>query len=130
MPRGTCRHAAGHEAWDPSSCAVPQLLLSQLQFARGRAGGERGATVWLVGLLMLAQHPAARAGLLRQAFGVRWDGRTSMGAHAGGNGIKVLKLGRRGVPVISISTLPESSRLKIVRLTLNSHDQKKKKEEI
>lgn len=71
MPRGTCRHAAGHEAWDPSSCAVPQLLLSQLQFARGRAGGERGATVWLVGLLMLAQHHAAQAGLLRQAFGVR-----------------------------------------------------------
>lgn len=52
----------------------------------------------------------------------------SKGANAGGNGIKVLKLGRRGVPVIPFSTLPESNRLKIVRLTSNSHDQKKKKE--
>lgn len=57
---------------DPSSCALPQLLLSQVQFARERAGGERGATVWLVGSLMLAQHPALLgAGLLRQAFGTR-----------------------------------------------------------
>lgn len=70
---------------------------------------------------------APAPGVRREATAVWWDGRTSIGAHAGGNGIKVLKLGRRGVPVIPISTLPESNRLKIVRLTLNSHDQKKKR---